>query len=113
MNQSYITNPSINQVFLRRLIIVLLLLCTLSSKLFAQYDTLLHKPYNKKVLGVHAMYKDLIDIGDSVKRDQKAGEIKAFARKNNDKGLELEVYFLKFFGTLFISSNQKKWRIPN
>lgn len=108
MNQSYITNPSINQVFLRRLIIVLLLLCTLSSKLFAQYDTLLHKPYNKKVLGVHAMYKDLIDIGDSVKRDQKAGEIKAFARKNNDKGLELEVYFFEVFWNAFYQQQPKE-----
>lgn len=88
--------------------IVLLLLCALSSKIFAQYDTLLHKPYNKKVLGVHAMYKDLIDIGDSVKRAQKAGEIKAFARKHADRGLELEVHFFEVFWNAFYQRQPKE-----
>lgn len=47
------------------------LLLLYSNILCAQYDSLLHKPYGKTVHGIHAMYKDLIDINDSAIRAQK------------------------------------------
>lgn len=79
-----------------------------SSTIFGQYDTLLHKPYGKKMLGIHAMYKSLIDIGDSVKRAKKAEEIKAFARKHDDRGLELEVHFFEVFWNAFYQRQPKE-----
>jgi tetratricopeptide (TPR) repeat protein len=74
----------------------------------AQYEKLLHKPYKEKVLGVHAMYKDLIDIKDSVQRAKRAEEIKTFARKNHDRGLELEVYFFEVFWNAFYQNQPKE-----
>jgi len=81
----------------------LVVLCLLSSLAApAQYDSLLHKPYGKKVLGIHAMYTDLIHISDSVKRAEKAEEIKSFARKHKDRPLELNVdFFLVFWNTFY------------
>jgi len=88
--------------------LIFLLVFFYSLPSLAQYDTLLHKPYSQKVLGVHAMYKDLIDIGDSVKRAQKAEEIKAFARKHDDRGLELEVHFFEIFWNAFYQQQAKE-----
>lgn len=74
---------------------------------FTQYDHLLHKPYKEKVMGVHAMYQDLIDIGDSVQRAKKAEEIKIFARKHKDRGLELEVDLFQVFWNCFYQNQPK------
>lgn len=73
-----------------------------------QYEKLLYKPYNEKVIGVHAMYRDLINISDSVQRAKKAEEIKAFARKHNDRSLELEVNFFQIFWNAFYQNQPKK-----
>ena len=68
----------------------------------AQYDSLLHKPYGEKVLGIHGMYNDLISISDSTLRAQKAEEIKKFARDHKDRALELNVdFFLVFWNTFY------------
>ena len=88
--------------------VFLCLLCFfLPSIVLAQYDNLLHKPYRKKVNGVHAMYKDLINISDSAKRAQKAEEIMHFARKHEDRGLELEVHFFQVFWNAFYQKQPK------
>ncbi len=74
---------------------------------WAQYDNLLHKSYAENVLGIHAMYKDLIDIKDSTSRVRKAEEIKTFSRKHKDKRLELNVdFFLNFWNAFY--QNQPK-----
>jgi len=78
-----------------------LLYLVLSFSALAQYSNLLHKPYREKVAGVHAMYKDLIDIADSTQRAQKVDEIKNFARRNKDRGLELEIEFFQNFWNAF------------
>lgn len=78
----------------------LLLLFLFPKPVFAQYEHLLHKTYAQKVTGIHDMYKDLSDIGDSVRQIKKTEQIKHFARKNNDKALELNVdFFLIFFSS--------------
>ncbi|WP_293298727.1 transcriptional regulator [Pedobacter sp. UBA4863] len=77
----------------------------------AQYENLLHKPYKEKVNGVHAMYQDLIGISDSTQRAKKADEIKAFARKHKDRGLELEVHFFQVFWNAFYQNQPKKLAI--
>ncbi len=64
---------------------------------WAQYSHLLHKPYKEKATAVHAMYQDLINISDSVQRAKKAEQIMQFARRNHDKGLELEVQLFQVF----------------
>lgn len=74
----------------------------------AQYESLLHKPYQDKVLGVHAMYQELINISDSVQRAKKAEQIKAFARQHKDRGLELEVHFFQVFWNAFYQKQPKK-----
>ncbi|ODS80505.1 MAG: hypothetical protein ABS46_14070 [Cytophagaceae bacterium SCN 52-12] len=67
-----------------------------------RYEHLLYKPYAEKVTGVHAMYKDLIDIPDSVLRAERAEEIKVFARMHKDRSLELNVdFFLVFWNTFY------------
>lgn len=81
-------------------ILSVLYLC-FPSPVWAQYDSLLHKPYGKNVAGIHAMYKDLIAIEDSTRRSQKAEEIKSFARKHNDRRLELNVDFFLVFWNAF------------
>lgn len=79
-----------------------------SWSLFAQYESLLHKPYGSNVLGIHAMYSDLINVRDSTLRAQKAEEIKIFARKHNDRGLELNVDFFLVFWNAFYQNQPKK-----
>jgi len=81
---------------------LLLFLVLLPQSGSAQYEHLLHKPYAQKVAGVHAMYKDLIESKDSLQQARKAEEIKRFARKNNDRALELNVdFFLVFWGSFY------------
>ncbi|CAG5016710.1 hypothetical protein DYBT9275_05616 [Dyadobacter sp. CECT 9275] len=78
----------------------LLLLLLFPKPVFAQYEHLLHKTYAQKVTGIHAMYRDLSNIGDSVQQVKKTEEIKRFARRNKDRALELNVdFFLIFFST--------------
>lgn len=74
----------------------------------AQYEHLLHKPYAEKVLGIHAMYKDLIDMPDSVQMAGKAAQIKSFGRKNNDRSLELNVDFFLVFWSSFYQRQPKQ-----
>lgn len=74
----------------------------------AQYDTLLHRPYGETVLGIHAMYRDLINIADSSARVEKAEEIKAFARKHKDRRLELNVDFFMVFWKAFFLNQPKE-----
>lgn len=74
----------------------------------AQYDTLLHKPYSRKVTGVHAMYRDLIDIGDSLQRAKRAAAIKDFARNHKDRALELEVDLFLVFWNAFYQRQPKE-----
>lgn len=84
----------------RRIVLVLQLLFSFSA--WGQYDSLLHQPYEKKVLGIHAMYRDLINISDSTLRAEKAEEIKRFARSHKDRALELNVdFFLVFWNTFY------------
>lgn len=91
----------IHDHFVELLLAVFLLF--LSSSAVAQYDTLLHRPYGETVLGIHAMYEDLINIPDSTARAEKAEEIKAFARKHKDRRLELNVdFFLVFWNAFFL-----------
>ncbi|WP_143019678.1 tetratricopeptide repeat protein [Niabella drilacis] len=87
--------------------LIILFFVLLPARSLAQYDTLLHKPYAKKVLGVHAMYKDLIDIGDSARRVEKAAEIKSFARRHKDRGLELEIELFLVFWNAFYQQQPK------
>lgn len=82
------------------IVLVWLMLFSLPAR--AQYDSLLHKPYGKRVLGIHAMYDDLIHISDSSLRVKRAEEIKSFARRHNDRPLELNVdFFLVFWNTFY------------
>lgn len=74
----------------------------------AQYDSLLHKPYGKRVTGIHAMYSDLIHINDSTLRVKKAGEIKDFARRHKDRALELNVDFFLVFWNAFHQPQPKE-----
>lgn len=80
---------------------------------FAQYDSLLHKPYGKNVLGIHAMYRSLINIEDSTRRAGKAEEIKSFARKNKDRRLELNVDFFLVFWNAFYQRQTKEKSLNN
>lgn len=88
--------------------LVLVLHVCFALPAMAQYDSLLHKPYKENVLGIHAMYKGLIDIKDSMLRAQKAEEIKSFARKHNDRRLELNVDFFLNFWNAFYQPQPKK-----
>ncbi len=80
---------------------LLLLQMFFAIPVWAQYDSLLHKPYGKNVRGIHAMYSDLINIKDSIKRVRRAEEIKSFARKHHDRNLELNVDFFMVFWNAF------------
>lgn len=85
--------------FLKRVLVSVLLF---SFPAQGQYDSLLHQPYGKKVLGIHSMYNDLIEINDSTLRAGKAEEIKRFSRKHKDRALELNVdFFLVFWNTFY------------
>ncbi|WP_149243251.1 hypothetical protein [Dyadobacter sp. 32] len=79
----------------------LLLLFLFPKPVFAQYDHLLHKTYAQKVTGIHDLYRDLADIGDSVRQVKKTDEIKRFARNNKDRALELNVDFFLVFLSAF------------
>ncbi|HRP90475.1 MAG TPA: tetratricopeptide repeat protein [Edaphocola sp.] len=88
-------------------ILIILFLWFCPQKVNAQYDSLLHKSYGQNVLGIHAMYRDLINIEDSLKRQQKANEIKDFALQHKDKTLALNVdFFLNFWNAFY--QNQPK-----
>lgn len=76
--------------------------------LFAQYDSLLHKPYGKNIYSIHALYKSLIDIPDSTLRAEKADEIIHFARQHKDRSLELNVDFFLVFWNAFYQSQPKE-----
>lgn len=86
--------------------VILLLLFSFPAR--AQYDSLLHKPYGKKVLGIHAMYNDLIRISDSTLRARKAEEIREFARSHRDRALELNVDFFLVFWNAFYQPQPKE-----
>jgi tetratricopeptide (TPR) repeat protein len=86
----------------------LLLACLLPSVAYAQYESLLHKPYSEKVSGIHAMYKDLIDVGDSTQRAHDAEEIRIFARKNKDFSLERNVDFFMTFWNSFYQNQPRE-----
>lgn len=86
----------------------LFLILIVTQPVFAQYGNLLHKPYSEKVLGIHAMYRDLIDTKDSVQRIEKAEAIKDFARKNNDRSLELNVDFFLVYWSSFHQKQTKE-----
>lgn len=93
---------------MHRLTLSLLLSAILPSLSYAQYENLLHKSYSEKVLGIHSMYGDLINTKDSVQRIEKADVIKAFARKNNDRSLELNVDFFLVYWSSFHQRQPKE-----
>lgn len=88
--------------------VVLFLQMCFSLPVLAQYDSLLHKPYGKNVLGIHAMYRDLINIPDSAQRAKKAEEIKQFALKHKDKRLVMNVDFFLVFWNAFYQHQAKE-----
>ncbi len=88
--------------------VLLFLQMYLSLPVFAQYDTLLHKPYGKNVLGIHAMYRDLINVPDSTQRAGKAEEIKRFALKHKDRQLVMNVDFFLVFWNAFYQHQPKE-----
>ncbi|MCE6991158.1 hypothetical protein [Dyadobacter sp. CY323] len=73
----------------------------------AQYEHLLGKSYSEKMAGIHSMYKDLINIPDSLQRAKKAEQIRIFARANHDKALELNVDFFMVFWNAFYQRQPK------
>lgn len=87
--------------YMYRLKPAFLLILVFAKPVLAQYEHLLHKPYSQKVLGIHEMYRDLIDTKDSVQRIEKAEVIKNFARNNNDRSLELNVDFFLVYWSSF------------
>ncbi|MCO5229712.1 MAG: hypothetical protein M9958_01015 [Chitinophagales bacterium] len=94
-------------VFTRLSFFIVLFFIFYPNLSIAQYETLLHKPYGQNVDGIHSMYRDLININDSLKRAEKAQEIKKFALQNNDQTLALNVdFFLNFWNTFY--QNQPK-----
>lgn len=90
-----------------RLKFLIVLLFLFPKLVTAQYEHLLHQSYAEKVTGIHAMYKDLIDTPDSVARAVKAEEIKDFARKHQDRALELNVDFFLVFWNAFYQRQPK------
>ncbi len=93
---------------MRKSVLYLLFYFILPFASWAQYNHLLHKPYKEKAAGVHAMYQDLIKITDSTQRAKKAEDIMQFARKNHDRGLELEVKcFQVFWNAIYQQQPQK------
>ncbi len=93
---------------MRVLLIIFTLLLSAPAIAQQQYKNLLHKPYKEKVLGVHALYRDLINISDSTQRAKQANELIDFARKNKDRGLELEIYFFQNFWNAFYQNQAKE-----
>ncbi len=84
------------------------------APLQAQYDSLLYKPYGKNVLGIHAMYRDLINIPDSAQRAEKAAEIKHFALQHKDRGLAMNVDFFLVFWNAFYQRQPREvslWKL--
>ena len=80
---------------------------SLSPTELTRYEALLHKPYGENADGVHAMYRDLINIPDSTLRARKADEIKSFARSHKDRRLELNVDFFLTFWNAFYQRQSK------
>lgn len=94
-------------VFTRLSFFIVLSFLFYPSISIAQYEILLHKPYGQNVDGIHSMYRDLININDSLKRAEKAQEIKRFALQHNDQTLALNVdFFLNFWNSFY--QNQPK-----
>ncbi|MDQ8005244.1 MAG: helix-turn-helix transcriptional regulator [Pedobacter sp.] len=58
---------------------------------FSQYEALLHKPYAEKIGAYSKLYLQLIALKDSEAIARKTADIKAFAQKNNDRELEMEM----------------------
>lgn len=98
----------LTEPYMCRLKLFLLLVFLFPEMALGQYGHLLHKPYAEKVDEVHAMYKDLIDIPDSVLRAERAQEIKVFARKHNDKSLEMNIDFFMVFWNAFYQRQPKE-----
>jgi tetratricopeptide (TPR) repeat protein len=87
---------------MRRVIQPFLLVILFPGLALAQYEHLLHKSYAEKFSGIHALYKELIDMPDSVQMAHKAKQVISFARLNNDRSLELNVdFFLNFWSTFY------------
>lgn len=57
----------------------------------AQYENLLHKPYAEKAGELHVLYQGIAALQDSIQVAKKTEEVKQFARKHNDRELELEM----------------------
>jgi tetratricopeptide (TPR) repeat protein len=75
---------------------VLLLFCSATSA--QQYQSMLHKPYHKRVQDISYLYATLIALNDSTQIFNKVKEIKAFALKHNDIELteEMELFTLYY-----------------
>jgi len=100
--------PPSSDSLMYRLCLFLFPLLLYAKHAAAQYEHLLHKSYAEKAQGIHAMYKDLIDIPDSLERAGRAEEIKRFARRHNDKRLERNVDFFLVFWNAFYQNQPRE-----
>src|SRR5690606_8071887 len=64
--------------------------CLLSISLSAQYEAVLHKPYNEKLVWVDSTYRKVTGIRNKEQALQIAREITAFGKNNKDRELALE-----------------------
>lgn len=66
-----------------------------------RYDSLIHRPYARRINGYHYLYLELIGLKDSASLARRTGQIKAFARQHNDPDLELEMDLFQVYHDAF------------
>ncbi len=71
--------------------------CLVSISLSAQYEAVLHKPYNEKLAWIDSTYRKVTGIRNQKQARQIAREIAAFGKNNNDRELELEGELLEAY----------------
>jgi hypothetical protein len=88
--------------FMRRCILILYIV--LPSCLFSQYDSLLHRSYADKAAKMHSVFDSILSIGDSVLIAQKTKELRQFAIRHKDKGLEMEIDLFELYVNAFLQN---------
>ncbi len=82
-----------------KLIFTILCVFLVQARTIAQYEQMLHKPYNEKVENIAQLYQNMISlyVEDSVKANDYTYKMKTWAWENKDKELVLEAELLKAY----------------
>lgn len=66
-----------------------------------RYDSLIHRPYAQRINGYHYLYVELLGLKDSVALARRTAQVKAFARQENDRELEMEMDLFRVYHDAF------------